>query len=176
GGRAGELRGGPCRTSGLRRVRRLGCGGTALWHGLYNAVRLKMRRQAGRKTLVVISDGWDTGSDRTLTDVIEAAQGADTSVYTIRWLGPIAWVVPGLSLHGRRSLQRLAGETGGAAFRGSQQGLPDLFARTENERRSQYVLAYTALEKAPHGTFRRLEVTVERPDLTVRARKGYFAP
>src|SRR5262249_142909 len=57
GGRAGELLGDPCRTSGLRRVRRLGCGGTALWHGLYNAVRLKMRRQAGRKTLVVISDG-----------------------------------------------------------------------------------------------------------------------
>src|SRR5262249_50296269 len=63
GGREGELLGDPCRRSGLRRVRRLGCGGTALWHGLYNTVRLKMRREAGRKALVVISDGWDTGSD-----------------------------------------------------------------------------------------------------------------
>ncbi len=82
--RGGPLLGDPCPTKGVRRGRpRAGCGGTALWNAVYAAARLKMKKVTGRKALIVLSDGMDTGSTHSLTDAIEAAQGAETIVYTL---------------------------------------------------------------------------------------------
>src|SRR5271170_6207681 len=52
-----------------------GCGGTALWHSLYYTAK-DLRSVPGRKAIVVLSDGMDTGSDIRLNDVIEMAQSA----------------------------------------------------------------------------------------------------
>lgn len=81
----GELLGGVC---GAKRLIQnvYPCGGTALWHGLFYASWLGMRNADGRKALVVISDGWDTGSDKTLHDVIRAAEETDTLVYSIHYV------------------------------------------------------------------------------------------
>src|SRR4051794_14422714 len=50
-----------------------GCGGTTLWNSIYYAARDKMKRETGRKALVVLSDGMDTGSNHGLSDAIEMA-------------------------------------------------------------------------------------------------------
>ncbi len=54
---------------------------------LYDAVRTAsiqvMRQRQGRKAFIVLTDGVDEGSEVTLTDAIEAAQRADTLVYSI---------------------------------------------------------------------------------------------
>ena len=42
-----------------------------------------MQKQQGRKALIILSDGVDTGSKLTLTRAIEAAQRANTLVYSI---------------------------------------------------------------------------------------------
>src|SRR6266700_371358 len=49
------------------------CGGTALWHGLYYTAR-ELAPVAGRKAIIVLSDGLDTGSDIGLSDLIETTQ------------------------------------------------------------------------------------------------------
>ncbi len=69
-------------SAGTQRGRRFG-GGTTLYDAVYLASNELMKKQQGRKALVVLSDGVDTGSRETLENAIEAAQRADTLVYSI---------------------------------------------------------------------------------------------
>ncbi len=43
------------------------------------------------------------------------------------------------------------------------------------EIQAQYQLGYLSSNPATDGAWRKVEVKVKRPDLNVRARKGYFA-
>jgi VWFA-related protein len=58
-------------------------GGTLLYDAVYLASDELMKKQMGRKALVVLSDGVDRGSKETLDYAIETAQRADTVVYSI---------------------------------------------------------------------------------------------
>jgi VWFA-related protein len=60
-----------------------GGGGTTLYDAVYLASNDIMAKQGGRKALIVLSDGVDRGSKVTLASAIEAAQRADTLVYSI---------------------------------------------------------------------------------------------
>jgi VWFA-related protein len=60
-----------------------GHGGTTLYDAVYLASNDIMAKQDGRKALIVLSDGVDRGSKKTLASAIEAAQRADTLVYSI---------------------------------------------------------------------------------------------
>ena len=58
-------------------------GGTDLYDAVYLAANDIMSKQKGRKAVVMLSDGRDTGSRETLRQAIESAQRADMIVYTI---------------------------------------------------------------------------------------------
>ena len=60
-----------------------GGGGTTLYDAIYLASNDITAKQGGRKALIVLSDGVDRGSKKTLASAIEAAQRADTLVYSI---------------------------------------------------------------------------------------------
>jgi len=62
-------------------------GGTQLYDAIYLASDELMKKQQGRKAVVVLSDGQDRGSRETLNSAIEAAQRANTVVYTIYFQG-----------------------------------------------------------------------------------------
>jgi VWFA-related protein len=64
-----------------------GGGGTQLYDAVYLASSELMKKQQGRKALFILSDGVDRGSKESLPDAIEAAQRADTSVYSIFFEG-----------------------------------------------------------------------------------------
>lgn len=64
-----------------------GGGGTQLYDAVYLASTELMKKQQGRKALFILSDGVDRGSKESLPDAIEAAQRADTSVYSILFEG-----------------------------------------------------------------------------------------
>ena len=57
--------------------------GTLLYDAIYLASGELMKKQQGRKALIVLSDGDDRGSKESLQSAIEAAQRADTVVYSI---------------------------------------------------------------------------------------------
>jgi VWFA-related protein len=122
-----------------------------------------------RRALIVLSDGLDTGSTHSLTDAIEAAQGADTLVYTIvylsEWTGPAA-----------DRLERLALETGGRSFPAPKGSPARIFAGIEEDLRNLYVLAFTPPPAARDGKFRNLVVKTTRRGVTIRARAGYSLP
>jgi len=174
---SGEQLGTPCRGEGKRRFS-FGCGGTALWNGVWAASRLKMKELHGRKALVIVSDGMDTGSKHSLTEAIEAAQGADTLVYAIKYVSTMAMAMSpamGLATMASHGMRRLAEETGGEQFPTPHGGPEEIFRRIENELRSQYVLAFASDDRGRDGKYHRLSVKLKRPDLQVRARKGYYA-
>src|ERR1700733_3169575 len=55
-------------------------GGSHLYDVVYTACMKKMAAESGRKTLVIITDAHDEGSDMEITDAIEAAQRSDTLI------------------------------------------------------------------------------------------------
>ena len=57
--------------------------GTLLYDAIYLASDELMKKQQGRKALIILSDGDDRGSKESLQGAIEAAQRADTVVYSI---------------------------------------------------------------------------------------------
>jgi VWFA-related protein len=58
-------------------------GGTLLYDAVYLASNELMKKQSGRKALIIFSDGVDRGSKETLQYAMETAQRADTIVYSI---------------------------------------------------------------------------------------------
>jgi VWFA-related protein len=57
--------------------------GTLLYDAIYLASDELMKKQQGRKALIVLSDGVDRGSKESLETAIETSQRADTVVYSI---------------------------------------------------------------------------------------------
>ncbi len=60
-----------------------GGGGTLLYDAVFLASDELMKKQHGRKALIILSGGVDRGSKESLQSAIEAAQRADTVVYSI---------------------------------------------------------------------------------------------
>jgi VWFA-related protein len=60
-----------------------GGGGTLLYDAVYLASDELMKKQPGRKAVIILTDGVDHGSKETLQQALETAQRADTLVYCI---------------------------------------------------------------------------------------------
>jgi len=172
-GRESPLLGPPCRNRGFPHS----CGGTALWHSLYYAAR-ELKPLAGRKAIIVLSDGMDTGSDVSLSDLIEMAQSGGTVVYSIKYASPMRFLSIGGAIaqavsHG---LERLSRETGGLIFENPGRRTTEVFSEIESDLRNLYVLGFSPPTGARDGKFHKLEVTTAREGLVVRTRAGYWAP
>jgi VWFA-related protein len=61
--------------------------GTLLYDAIFLACDEVMKKQTGRKAIVVLTDGEDRGSQETLSGAIESAQKSETVVYTIYYGG-----------------------------------------------------------------------------------------
>jgi len=150
-------------------------GGTLLFDAVVKASREIMTGQQNRKAMIILSDGGDNGSDETLTSAIEAAQRADTIIYSILFSDATyygGFGDPG----GKTYMQRLAKETGGGYFEVSKKlTINQIFGIIENELRSQYNLGFVSDQPVRISEFRNLQLTTKRKDLIVQARDRYWA-
>src|SRR5271154_6623914 len=80
---SGGSSGGDPNGGGSRGSHGYGGGGTLLYDAVFLASDELMRKQQGRKALIILSDGVDHGSKETLRDAIETAQRADTLIYSV---------------------------------------------------------------------------------------------
>jgi Ca-activated chloride channel homolog len=147
--------------------------GTALYDAIYFASQALERRE-GRKVIVVITDGGDTGSSRDLKQALRQAQLADSVIYPVVVL-PITNNA-GRNTGGENALTFMAEGTGGRTFfpsLGPQ--LDQAFRDIIEELRTQYVLSFyprgVPLTKEP---FHKLQIRVTNPELRVSARNGYY--
>ncbi len=164
-----------------------GGGGTDLYDAVYLASDELMSKQQGRKAVIILSDGVDTGSKLTLADAIESAQKADTMVYSILFSDESAYGggfgFPGgrrgggMDNHpdGKKVLQQLSHETGGRFYEVSKkEPIDQIYASIQEELRNQYNIGYSS-DKPYDGTYRKIEVATKSKDLKVQAREGYYA-
>jgi VWFA-related protein len=151
--------------------------GTLLYDAVYLAAHDKLRQEAGRKILVMLTDGGDQGSQETLKSAIEAAQKANAIIYVILIADRGFYSGGGFGIYsGDRDMERLATETGGRVINVGNNGkrLEEAFDQIQDELRTQYLASYTPTNAKVDGTFRNLNITCAK-DQKVQARKGYYA-
>lgn len=155
-------------------------GDTRLFDAIHRVCEEKMFAQTGRRrVIVVISDGDDTASERTLKDAVDLAQRSETQIFVIStkaagFFGTQAGTVDNKE---DKNLKYLAEETGGRAFfTGNILDLEKSFSAIARELRSQYLIAYVPANNNYDGKFRKIEVKLPgKKDMDVRTRKGYIA-
>jgi VWFA-related protein len=152
--------------------------GTILYDAVYLAADEKLKGDVGRKAIVVITDGVDTGSKISRDKSIEASQRADSIIYSIFYQDIAAYGgVFGGGGGGEAELRRMSGDTGGRVFHVDRRyTLDDVFKDLQDELRSQYAISYTPTNSKRDGTFRKLDVRAGGKELKVQTRKGYYAP
>ncbi len=152
-------------------------GGTALFDAVHAAVTEKLgRSEPGRRAILLFSDGEDNSSAHDLLEAIGAAQTADAPIYTVRYTEPSRHGrLTARNRYGMTEMDRLAQETGGAAFDASTQSVGESLKRVAEELRSIYDLGYVSTNPAHDGTFRKVAIRVKTPGYMARAKTGYFA-
>ena len=76
---------------------------------------------------------------------------------------------------GAAALEDYAHATGGDTYFGDkQEDLERLYSNVTEQARNQYTLAFSPLASTTGQDFHSIEVRVERPDLTVTTRDGYY--
>jgi len=74
-------------------------------------------------------------------------------------------------------LRALAEITGGLAFFPTViKDLDPTYEKIAAEIRGQFTLGYLSSNTAFDGAWRKVAITVKRPDVKVRTRQGYYAP
>jgi VWFA-related protein len=163
---------------------------TLLYDAVFLAADELMSKQSGRKALILLSDGVDRGSKKTVDEAIETAQRADTVIYSVLFAdedrdeqgrqrgGPYGAPKRKDSSKerpdGRSILEEISEKTGGRLYQVSKKDtIEKIYADIEQALRSQYSLAYTPDKGAGPG-YHKLRVTTKRKDLRVQARHGYY--
>ena len=151
-------------------------GGTLLYDAIVQASNAVLQNQRNRKAMIVLSDGDDNGSTATLTDAVEAAQRADTLVYSILFSDP---GFPGhfrFGADGRGALMRLSKDTGASFFEVSKkQSIEQIYEAIQEELRSQYNLGFISDQPGEISEFRSLRLATKQKGLIVQSRERYWA-
>src|SRR5688572_30841333 len=128
----------------------------------------------GRRVVLVFTDGEDTSSRLGFKTVMERARDEEVMVYAIGLESEYFNGMRVVRSRPSRDLRKIADETGGGYFELQKTDeLAPTFTRVAAELRSQYLLGFApvALDNRVH----KLEVRVNKPGMTVRARKSYLA-
>jgi Ca-activated chloride channel family protein len=147
---------------------------TSLYDAIYLGAQALNKRQ-GRKVMVLITDGGDTGSSVGYQEALRAAQQSEALLYSVI-IVPIP-ASAGRDLGGEHALVQLARDTGAQAFYAdSMQQLDQAFGQISAELRNQYLLAYYPVKRLADSDFRRIEVQLSprAADFNVRYRTGYY--
>jgi len=179
-----------------------GGGGTLLYDAVFLAADELMKKQQGRKAIVVLTDGVDHGSKESLRDAVETAVRADTLVYSVLFAdkegygnsggygggrmggGGMGGGGMGGGHHrypqesrpdGKKILQQLSKETGGRFFEVTKKETIDqIYSEIDEELRNQYALGYTPAKPDADVGYHKIQLTTKQKDATVQTREGFY--
>ena len=161
----------------VERIRMRRAGGMTAF---YDAMAVYLRNasvQDGQKIMVVYTDGGDTRSTITASDVTDLLKASDVTMYT---LGYLEHQSSSYRSSAQMELQRFSQMTGGQAFfPSSLKELDAMYEKIVREMDARYILGYTSTDQKADGSWRPVEIKLKRADLKgvkLRTRPGYFAP
>ena len=147
------------------------------WTALYDAIAVYLSRvqgTEGRKVMVVLTDGDDSRSRLTRSELLQLLRASSVTVYAIAFPGAYPRG-DSRGAPGRGFLDQITEMTGGRVFEPLRgRGLPQIYETILDELRSQYVLGFVPAAAHGEAKFRKLEVQVKQKGATVRHRKGYY--
>ena len=199
GGNGGGNGGGS--SGGGRGSRGRGGAGTLLYDSVFLAADELMKKQQGRKAIIILTDGVDHGSKESLTEAIETAQRADMLVYCILFAdkegygngggfsGP-RMGGGGMGRHGgggypprrtedrpdgKKVLEQMTKASGGRFFEVTKkERLDKIYDAIDEELRNQYSLGYTPDKTDATVGYHKLQLSVRKKDLIVQTRDGFY--
>ncbi|HYE71884.1 MAG TPA: VWA domain-containing protein, partial [Blastocatellia bacterium] len=170
---------------------------------LYLAATEQLKQVPGRKAIIVLTDGIDSGRGyKTSEQALRALVEAETPVYAVSKTliqrqseeRDIAYYekasnsaynrikIDGLKMslkalnESEKRLERISEETGGRLFLPqSFDELGDVYQQVADELRSQYVIFYTPQNAAHDGSYRAVRVKTKQSGYHVTSRLGYYA-
>jgi len=155
---------------------------TLLYSAVKESLQNLMLHQAGRKALILLTDGVAYKDPASIDTAIELSQRADTIIYSIRFSDPIpvgplrAAFVASMKEHGKLELERMAKETGGVSFGVTKdQPIEAIYSRIEEALRNQYSISYTPSRSSPDGKFHKIKLSTRNRHQVVSTRNGYYA-
>lgn len=151
---------------------------TAIWDAIWVTSREVLAESSDktRRAIILLSDGVDTSSRLKMSEAVDSALKSDAIIYAVG-------IGDSFSFDGvdEGSMRKIAERTGGRAyFPRNEDDLRVAFAQIQEELRSQYLIAYSPLNKSKDGGFRKVQIEVVNPELKkqnlrLTYRQGYFA-
>ena len=139
-------------------------GTTPLYDATIEAIA-RVEPEAGRRALIVISDGADRDSTATAAEMLDRARRSGVLVYPV-----------GIGAARPPVFGELATVTGGRSFFvNDPKRLEEQLRVLARELRTQYLIGYVPSDLVAGPRWHGIEVTVNRSDVSVRARDGYFS-
>ncbi|HVU46983.1 MAG TPA: VWA domain-containing protein [Terracidiphilus sp.] len=145
------------------------------------AKELSTRPKERRRVIYVISDGKEYGSKATWKEVVKYLQTNKITVYatlvgdSARW--GEGWVdrfhLP-FSMYDNILYKYTVATGGDTDSEGGINGIEKSYSKIAEEARNQYTLGYLSHESIYDGRYRSIDVRVDRPDLDVIAKRGYY--
>jgi VWFA-related protein len=151
-------------------------GGTSLFDAIVSASNY-LHPYAGRRVLVIVSDGIETTSHNTDFDfVVQRVLADDCQVYVVQ-----TGLYEGANLRAlaaERRMEQLTSQTGGAVYiPKTTDQLDNAFDQIAADLSQQYVLSYYPSADSRDGRVHLLDLRIKtRNDVRLRSRKGYYAP
>ena len=171
--------------------------GTSIYEAVEYSLKKRLSKIAGRKAIVLFTDGVDTTSTRSdYESSLDIAEESDSLIFPIYYntffnnrvgsgspypgMGGRILNPQGTSAadyqRGRQYLNDLAAYTGGRVFRpeATPGGLTAAFEGIAEELRRQYSIGYIPTDEGKPGQRKEIKVRVDRPNLVLRARDSYI--
>ena len=148
------------------------------WTALYDALGVYLHgasAQDGQKILVLYTDGTDTRSEISYSEMLELVKASDVTMYAIGFLKSR----PGNARLMRR-VRVLVEATGGEVFLPlTADPLDDIYAKIAEEITARYSFGYVSTDTQTDGRWREVEIKLitSRPELRgakIRTRRGYY--
>jgi Ca-activated chloride channel homolog len=156
-------------------------GSTALYDAVIGSLDHLKKGSKDKKVLLVVTDGVDNASRRTLANAVQEAQRSDALIYSVGiFSDDDIKHNRGDMKKARRALTELATSTGGLAF--FPENVVDteaICAQIARDIRNQYTVAYYPTNTSQDGSYRAVQISVAPQrgygKLQVRTRTGYYA-
>jgi VWFA-related protein len=150
--------------------------GTALLDAIKEALALVDHATNPLPVIMVVSDGGEMSSALRLASLVSTRRQSETIVYALRTERPPSkTATPLTEAFVVDFLPDVVGDSGGRVYRAIDATTGEAAANAFlDELHSQYTLGFTP-KQAWDGTYRRIEIEMKNPALSVRHRRGYLA-